>query len=98
MSMAADRYAIQFSRRRFVQGASLARPGGNVTGLAVAPPELISQKQVELLKEVVPGLSRVGVLWDSKQSRPVPAGPVRGDRAGSRAPASAARSTGRRGS
>jgi putative ABC transport system substrate-binding protein len=44
--------------------ASLARPGGNVTGLAVAPPELISQKQLELLKETVPGLARVGVLWD----------------------------------
>ena len=45
--------------------ASLARPGGNVTGLAVAPPELVSQKQLDLLREVVPGLTLVAVLWDS---------------------------------
>ena len=44
--------------------ASLARPGGNITGLSVLSPE-ISGKQLELLKEVVPRLSRVAVLWTS---------------------------------
>jgi ABC-type uncharacterized transport system substrate-binding protein len=41
--------------------ASLARPGGNITGLATLAPE-IGGKQLELLKEVVPNLSRVAVL------------------------------------
>ena len=40
---------------------SLARPGGNVTGLAVAVPALV-HKSMELLKEVVPGVSRVALL------------------------------------
>jgi ABC-type uncharacterized transport system substrate-binding protein len=43
--------------------ASLARPGGNITGLSTLSPE-ISGKQLELLKEIVPKLSRVGVLGD----------------------------------
>jgi putative ABC transport system substrate-binding protein len=43
--------------------ASLARPGGNVTGLFLDLPEL-SGKQLELLKEAISGLSRVAVLWD----------------------------------
>jgi putative tryptophan/tyrosine transport system substrate-binding protein len=42
--------------------ASLARPGGNITGLTTIAPEL-SGKRLELLKEAVPGLSRVAVLW-----------------------------------
>jgi ABC-type uncharacterized transport system substrate-binding protein len=41
--------------------ASLARPGGNITGLAVLRPEL-SGKRLELLKEIVPKLSRVAVF------------------------------------
>jgi putative ABC transport system substrate-binding protein len=40
---------------------SLARPGGNVTGLSILGPELIT-KRLEILKEVVPKLTRVGVL------------------------------------
>jgi putative ABC transport system substrate-binding protein len=44
--------------------ASLARPGGNITGLATLQREL-SGKRLELLKEVVPAMSRVGVLWDA---------------------------------
>jgi putative ABC transport system substrate-binding protein len=44
--------------------ASLARPGGNVTGLGVNAVEL-SAKRVQLLKEAVPGLTRVAVLWNS---------------------------------
>ena len=43
--------------------ANLARPGGNITGLSNFAPEL-SGKQLELLKEVVPHLSRVAVLGD----------------------------------
>jgi putative ABC transport system substrate-binding protein len=42
--------------------ASLARPGGNVTGTSFLGPELVS-KRLQLLKEVVPQLSRVAVLW-----------------------------------
>ena len=41
--------------------ASLARPGGNVTGLSLASAELFG-KRLQLLKEVIPGLSRVAVL------------------------------------
>ena len=41
---------------------SLARPGGNVTGITRLTQEL-SGKRLELLKEVVPGIPRVGVLW-----------------------------------
>jgi len=45
--------------------ASLARPGGNLTGLANSPgPEFVG-KQIELLKAAVPAVSRVGVFWDS---------------------------------
>jgi putative ABC transport system substrate-binding protein len=43
--------------------ASLARPGGNVTGLSMSAPDL-SGKRLELLKEVVPPLSRVAFLWN----------------------------------
>jgi putative tryptophan/tyrosine transport system substrate-binding protein len=44
--------------------ASLARPGGNITGLSTLAPE-ISGKQLELLKEIVPKLSRVAVIGSS---------------------------------
>jgi ABC-type uncharacterized transport system substrate-binding protein len=46
--------------------ASLARPGGNVTGLSALSPE-ISGKQLELLKEIVPKLSRLAVLGNSAE-------------------------------
>ena len=42
--------------------ASLARPGGNVTGTSFLGPELVA-KRLQLLREVVPGLSRVAALW-----------------------------------
>jgi putative ABC transport system substrate-binding protein len=43
---------------------SLARPGGNVTGMSMQNVELAA-KRLELLKETVPRLSRVAVIWDS---------------------------------
>jgi putative tryptophan/tyrosine transport system substrate-binding protein len=49
---------------------SLARPGGNITGLTRFTRDL-SGKRLELLKEVVPGISRVGVLWDTKAPGPI---------------------------
>ena len=42
---------------------SLARPGGNIRGLSILAPEMAS-KGLELLKQAVPGVSRVAVLWD----------------------------------
>lgn len=46
--------------------ASLAKPGGNVTGLSVLLPEL-SGKRLELLKESFPKIQRVGMLWGPDQ-------------------------------
>jgi putative ABC transport system substrate-binding protein len=43
--------------------SSLARPGGNITGLTQMASEL-SAKQLELLKEIVPRLARVAVVWN----------------------------------
>jgi putative tryptophan/tyrosine transport system substrate-binding protein len=43
--------------------ASLARPGGNVTGLSLLATDL-SAKRLELIKEVLPNLARVAVLWN----------------------------------
>ena len=42
--------------------SSLARPGGNITGLTSISPDL-SGKRLELLKDVAPKVSRVGILW-----------------------------------
>jgi putative tryptophan/tyrosine transport system substrate-binding protein len=44
--------------------ASLARPGGNVTGLSLGTSEWFAGKWLQLLKEAVPKLSRVAVLWN----------------------------------
>ena len=44
---------------------SLARPGGNTTGLSLRPPEVFG-KWLELLREIVPNLSRAAVLWNPK--------------------------------
>jgi len=44
--------------------ASLARPGGNITGLSSLAPEM-SGKQLELMKEIIPKLSRVAIIGNS---------------------------------
>jgi putative ABC transport system substrate-binding protein len=43
--------------------ASLARPGGNITGLTIQAPD-IAGKRLQLLREAVPKLARVALLWD----------------------------------
>jgi len=47
--------------------ASLARPGGNVTGLSSLTPEL-NTKRLEILTDAIPKLARVGLLWPSGSS------------------------------
>ena len=49
---------------------SLARPGGNITGLTTLARDL-SGKRLELFKEAISGMSRVGVLWDANAPGPV---------------------------
>jgi putative ABC transport system substrate-binding protein len=44
--------------------ASLARPGGNVTGTSLMAPEL-SAKRLDILSTLAPGISRFAILWDS---------------------------------
>jgi putative ABC transport system substrate-binding protein len=44
--------------------ASLARPGGNITGVTSIAPEM-EGKRLELLREVVPGISHIAVLWNA---------------------------------
>ncbi len=50
--------------------ASLARPGGNITGLSILSPEL-SGKRLELLREIVPKLSRVTVFGTSTSAEDI---------------------------
>src|SRR5262245_18522023 len=51
--------------------SSLARPGGNVTGLSTLSPELTG-KRLEVLKQIVPKLSRVAILWTSSSGSYAP--------------------------
>jgi len=44
--------------------ANLARPGGNITGLTQDTGDEINGKRLELLKDTLPNLSRVGILWN----------------------------------
>jgi len=46
--------------------ASLARPGGNITGLAVPTPEIVG-KRLQFLREIAPGAARIAVLSDLRQ-------------------------------
>jgi putative ABC transport system substrate-binding protein len=47
---------------------NLARPGGNLTGLTIGQPEVISEKRLQLTKEALPALTRLMVLWDVNRS------------------------------
>jgi putative ABC transport system substrate-binding protein len=62
--------------------ASLARPGGNITGLSVVTPDL-TEKRLELLKEILPGRTLVAVLWNS--SNPISEQELRKTEAAARA-------------
>jgi ABC-type uncharacterized transport system substrate-binding protein len=46
--------------------ASLARPGGNITGMSIMNPEVVG-KMLEILKDVLPTVSRIAVLWNPTQ-------------------------------
>ena len=50
--------------------ASLARPGGNITGFHIIAPVELGGRRLQLLKEAVPGLSRVGILWNPADIQP----------------------------
>ncbi len=50
---------------------SLARPGGNITGMSLQFPEFVA-KRLQLLQEVVPKVSRVAVLWNSSSPITLP--------------------------
>jgi putative tryptophan/tyrosine transport system substrate-binding protein len=43
--------------------ASLARPGGNITGVSLLGPE-VAGKRIELLKQLIPGIDTAAVLWN----------------------------------
>jgi ABC-type uncharacterized transport system substrate-binding protein len=60
---------------------SLARPGGNITGFTIFESALAG-KRVELLKETIPKLTRVAVLWDSHDRGSAQNGKTGGKRAG----------------
>ena len=51
--------------------ASLARPGGNVTGMSLMAPDL-GGKRLELLKKIIPRLSLVAVLWNAANEARAP--------------------------
>jgi ABC-type uncharacterized transport system substrate-binding protein len=61
--------------------ASLAHPGGNITGLTMFPEEL-SSKRVQLLKEAFPAITRIAVFWNPGAA---PFSQVRGTEAAARA-------------
>ena len=64
MAVASDPVATGFL-------ASIARPEGNITGLSLMAPDLVG-KQMQLLKEVVPKISRVALLWNSANAANAP--------------------------
>src|SRR4030095_5179110 len=49
--------------------ASLAQPGGNITGMSLMTPD-VAGKRLELLKEVLPRVARVAVLWNAANPSP----------------------------
>jgi putative tryptophan/tyrosine transport system substrate-binding protein len=66
--------------------ASLARPGGNITGMSMLLTELAA-KELEILKEAVPQATQIGVLWDPttpSHRRALPAAEAAGEKLGVR--------------
>jgi putative ABC transport system substrate-binding protein len=59
---------IASSDPRVMGIASFAHPGGNLTGLTIGPPEVTSEKRLQLVKEALPALTRIAVMWDVKRS------------------------------
>ena len=59
---------IASSDPRALGVTSFAHPGGNLTGLTIGQPELTTEKRLQLIKEALPTLARVAVLWDVKRS------------------------------
>jgi putative tryptophan/tyrosine transport system substrate-binding protein len=59
--------AINYDPIALGYAKSLARPGGNITGVFIRQPEL-AEKQVELLNHAFPGRRRLGMLWDALSS------------------------------
>ena len=47
----------------------MAHLSGNVTGLTIGQVEVVSQKRLQLLKEALPGISQVAVVWDVKRTK-----------------------------
>ena len=66
---------------------SLARPGGRITGVFLDLPEL-GGKQIQLLREIVPSMRRVGIVWDEEVGRPQYDATVRGALAAGLSPVS----------
>jgi putative tryptophan/tyrosine transport system substrate-binding protein len=52
--------------------ASFARPGGNLTGVTIGPPEAILEKRLQLAREALPSLTRVAVVWDVRRATDSP--------------------------
>jgi putative ABC transport system substrate-binding protein len=52
---------------RTMGAAGLAHPGGNVTGLTIGQTEVVNEKRLELLKETLPRIRRVAVVWTVKR-------------------------------
>jgi len=61
---------MRYSRDPVADGlvASLAKPGGNITGVTSIA-EALSTKRIELIKEFIPGLTRLGIMWNSESRR-----------------------------
>ena len=57
---------------------SLARPGGNITGLTIDPGPELFEKRVEILKELIPNMSRMAFLWLGKDRQELEAASVAG--------------------
>jgi putative tryptophan/tyrosine transport system substrate-binding protein len=52
--------------------SSFARPGGNLTGVTIGPPEAVNEKRLQLLKEALPSRTHVAVVWDVNRTTDAP--------------------------